>query len=39
MEDFNYLPEEETEYTCNVCETPIDKPGVCSYKCYKVDMM
>lgn len=32
----DYLNDEE--FFCNVCEKPIDKPGVCSDKCYSYDM-
>lgn len=33
-----YYPEDEKEFVCNVCETPIDEPGVCSYKCFQTEM-
>lgn len=35
--DYDY-PADEKEFSCNVCEKPIDKPGVCSNKCFKIDM-
>lgn len=32
--------EEEQEHFCNVCETPIDNPGICSSRaCFKADSM
>ena len=35
----HFYPEDEKEYSCTMCDKPIDEPGVCSYACYKADML
>jgi len=35
----HFYPEDEKEHNCTMCDKPIDEPGVCSYACYKADML
>jgi hypothetical protein len=37
LEDLN--PINDKEFVCNVCDEPIDEPGVCSRKCWQSDNM
>ena len=30
-------PVDDKEFTCNVCDKPIDEPGFCSAKCWRND--
>lgn len=40
LQNFPRDPLEQPEYYCRVCDTPIDKDGICdSRACLKADML